>query len=449
MFTQELGWLVAAFFIFLSIVTLFGLADSICQKKALSTCITDEDEQAREAIDDYLEMMEDVRLDMISNPIGSIVAHMTSWVLTAAVVFCAQDTVGSQYGKATWQIWLTGFFLFLYLLLGFLTFANMVYYGSTNIFGSSDADKIFAKLDKNGDGKIDTKELNVLLEDKPEIVKFIQGHLPNLNIGIAQWALGYFMKNGWRLVVFLALADKSMQDELLCHLGMTGHTRNWPEEYASFSDVFEMTPISPFGFMVCIWSMLVTTMVILRKWQEDREGNAAILVSLPHHEFKDFQSDAIQVHHSAAIKNGWVQNTLLLPGIGIAAALGAEVFLEALTLGVAKSVVEGDSKANALLHRAAVNFGLAFILQALRIIPLLCCCNDSDEEDVESGGAGDKTETTPLLITRTETATMNNETSKEVDETAKVGDENVEAEAEAPAEAEAEAPAEAEAEARA
>ena len=149
MFTQELGWLVAAFFIFLSIVTLFGLADSICQKKALSTCITDEDEQAREAIDDYLEMMEDVRLDMISNPIGSIVAHMTSWVLTAAVVFCAQDTVGSQYGRATWQIWLTGFFLFLYLLLVFLTFANMVYYGSTNIFGSSDADKIFAKLDKN------------------------------------------------------------------------------------------------------------------------------------------------------------------------------------------------------------------------------------------------------------------------------------------------------------
>jgi len=428
MFSQELGWLFAAFFSFLAIVMLFGLVDSICQKFALSTCIDDENEEAREAADDYLEMIEEVREDMISNPIGSIVAHITSWILTAAVVFCAQDSVGSQFGKATWQIWLTGFFLFLYLLLTFLTFANMMYYGISGLCDSSGGDTAFAQLDVNGDGNICNKELTVLLEQKPAIIRFIVGHLPNLNIGIAQWALGYFMKNGWRLVVFLALANKSMQNELLCHLGMTGHTRNWPETYALFSDIFEMTPLSPFGFMLCIWSMLVTTMVILRKWQEDRQANAAILLSLPLDEFKDFQSKAIQVHHSTAVKTGWVQNTLLLPAIGIAAALGAEVFLEALTLAVALSTVpEGSSKADALLRRAVVNFGLAFILQILRIVPLVCC-NDSGEEDIEIGtGAGDSAKT-PLLDPITKTATKiitidHFAKEEEVDETAK-GSEN-------------------------
>jgi len=321
---------------------------------------------------------------------------MWNWLFVGLIVEMSTTAFMSQYGNASWMIYLVFFVVFLGGLVKLCVWQSTQYYATEwTLFDSVAGDKVFAKLDADGDGDITSEELDKLLMQKGWHHQFIATHLPGLNIGMGKFAIGFFTINSLKLIIYLCFmappfqsATSSMKSDMLCHLGLTVFTPHFPEEYAAFSDVFQMTPLSPLGFVFCAWTFLVTIIVVCAKAQEDRAANAAVLKKLADRDdVPEDEKEAVRFHHAASMKHGWTQSALLVPGLGIAAGLAAEVFCEAFVTAFTNlSLTESTTLSEDAGKKAATTALVVLVAELLIVIPMYCCPEAEEEEEEEGEG---------------------------------------------------------------
>jgi len=250
------------------------------------------------------------------------------------------------------------------------------------------------KLDTDHNG-IDSHDLEKAVENAPEWLKWMLERLEGFGSCTCKFCYAFVVSQFFDFAFWETFMSGRQSHGLFCQLGNTYFNPGHPEEYEESDDIFQATPLSPFGYAISLCTIMITLLVYHLIHVFHLETRAKHLTALAEGEHSTTeQRDAIRPDHAAAVRAAWMVRDIEVPACGVVAGLAWEPFFVAIAaLIAAKNKTEGEGCGPAsenMKTKATVTTLVAVIYVVFLHLSLwICTCffgfyeEEEEEEDGE------------------------------------------------------------------